>query len=74
MKKNIHHQQKPDLEKLNQEIEEELLHYLESGKPPQEEQEVYHSSIQTIFQFVMTSALVLVVVINIALIIYKLFN
>ncbi|HEY4599896.1 MAG TPA: hypothetical protein VIG73_01180 [Cerasibacillus sp.] len=79
MKKKINEKQQPDAEKLNQEIEEELLYYLENGRIPhdqneQDEQEIDNYSFQTVFQFAMTIVLVLIVILNVALIIYKLFR
>lgn len=74
MNHNLDNENEQDIKKINAEIEEELLQYLETGDSlhDREEQEIGKSSFQTIFQSIMTIVLVVIVIINIALIIYKL--
>lgn len=66
-----HDEQKTDLEKLNHEIEEELLQYLDGDKSFKKE-ENHQLTFNVVFQYVMTVILILIVITNVLIIVYKL--
>ncbi|MBM7716566.1 DNA polymerase/3'-5' exonuclease PolX [Bacillus thermophilus] len=64
-----------DLEKINEEIEEELLQYLETGELPddQPEQSGKKSSFQSPFQVFVTGAFIVVIITKLIQLVYGLF-
>src|SRR5699024_12293217 len=75
--KNNHDNQKDqDLEKINEEIEEELLQYLENGElsneDGEEEQATNNKSFRAKFESIMILILVVVIITKLVLIIYNL--
>ncbi len=77
-KNNNDNQKDQDLEKINEEIEEELLQYLENGELPneegEEEQATNNKSFRAKFESIMILILVVVIITKLVLMFYNLFR